>query len=159
MSAQHDAFLERYRASSDAVFIWARYLHEQGRWIEIPPRREAPTAADAWEYADNGDLFVLDGAGSRKEINVKGLSAVFTGPYDWPFKDEVFVSGRDDIDRRPDTVAYVFLSLNRCYAGIIDAEKTRHTWYVTEKPNGLTGGNICAYYACPKAVVTWKRIG
>lgn len=151
MGEQHQRFLERLAASSRAVFVVARLQHERGRTVEIAPLRFAPTAADAKDYLDGGDLFVV----RRNRIEVKHLGVSFTGRDDWPHP-HVFVSNEAKVERSPDVFAYVSVSKDLGCIAIID-HATRPDWYVVE---GLVRntGNIERNYACPLRLVTFETI-
>ena len=144
MSDQHDRFLTRLRGSSDAVFAVARYLHDKGKSIEIPAVRFAPTANDAEQFVDSGDLIILD-SDARRRLEVKRIRHTFTGAQDWPFR-EVFISNVAAVDRAKDVIAYVTVSADLAYMVSVLTD-TREDWYVTERLAGNTM-NVERFYAC-----------
>lgn len=155
MSSQHDRFLARLAASSEAVFAVARWLHRAGRRVEIPPIAFSPTAGDAEFFVDRGDLYVLE-AGVRKTIQVKRIRREFTCAADWPFRGEALVGNRRSVERVVSS-AYVTVSSDLRCAAIV-GEETRPLWYLTKKVAGNTG-NEEEFYACPLEAVVFRVIG
>jgi hypothetical protein len=158
LSEQHDKFLEGLEGSSAAVFAFAFYLHMKGRRIEIAPLRKAPTAAEHADYADDGDLFIIE-ADKRKRVEVKGINREFTCAADWPFRDEILVSKVTTVDRTLEdtsTVGWVTLSQDMRFAVCVQVE-TREHWYETQKFCRNTG-NIERFYAVDKRYATFHRI-
>lgn len=144
MRTQHERFLERLAASSEAVFRVAQLQHGKGRTVEIPAIRRAPRPDVAEHYADLGDLFVV----VRHRIEVKHLSINFTCSADWPFGAEVFVDNAVRVDHAGgDVLAYVSVSRDMSHIAVI-ARETRPHWYMVERRSRLTGA-IGHYYACP----------
>jgi hypothetical protein len=151
VSEQHQRFLERLAASSHAVFVVAQLQHAKGRTIEIPRTRFAPSAADAEDYVDGGDLIVV----MRRRIEVKHLGVNFSSLDDWPFS-QVFVSNVAAVDRADDVLAYVSVSHDFGCAAIVSHQTRRH-WYVVEAFAKNTG-NVERYYACPLELATFEPV-
>lgn len=154
MGEQHQRFLGRLRASSDAVFAVGRWLHDNGRTIEIPPVSFAPTAADHADFVDYGDIIEIGGAG-RRVVQVKQIKRDFRSAEDWPFR-EVFVSNVGSVERLADVAAYVTLSHDMKAAAIVRGETKPH-WYVTEKLARNTG-NREKFYACPTRFAEFRLL-
>ncbi len=153
MSDQHERFLKRLADSEAARMAVAMHLSSKGALVEVPPIRFAPTAAEAEQYRDAGDLFLV----TRKRIEVKGLGINFTGREDWPFP-YVFVSRKEDVERANGAVsAYISVSSDLKYGAIIRQATSPH-WYAVKKPNRLTG-NVEHYMACPLEHVEFVTIG
>ncbi len=153
MSDQHERFLKRLADSEAARWAVAMHLSSKGSLVEVPALRYAPTAAEAEQYRDEGDLFLV----TRKRIEVKGLGINFTSREDWPFP-YVFVSRKEDVERANGAVsAYISVSADLNYAAII-RKATREYWYVVEKLNRLTG-NVERYMACELEHVEFITIG
>ncbi len=128
----------------------ASLQHARGRMVEIPPLRFAPSAAQADQYVDGGDLFVV----VRYRLEVKHLGVDFTCANDWPF-NEVFVSNVAAVDRaNGDVHYYVSVSKNFRYAAIVP-RTTKDKWYVVEKLVKNTG-NVERNYACPLDLVSFE---
>jgi hypothetical protein len=150
VTVQHERFLERLAASSQAVFLVARMQYAKGRTVEIPRMQFAPTAAQADDYVDAGDLIIVQ----RHRIEVKHLSINFTCAADWPF-NEVFVSNVAAVDRaNNDVLAYVSVSQDMRHIAIVE-RSTRSHWYVVQKPVSNTG-NVERNYACPLVLVDFE---
>lgn len=143
MSQQHERFLMRLRASSDAVLRVAAWLHRLGKTVEVTALTYAPTAADAAKHIDNGDLFVV----RREAVEVKRLGVSFTSREDWPFR-EAFVANRASVERNEGRVmAYISLNKDMTHAAVIDSN-TREHWYLT-KVRASNTGNEEQFFACP----------
>src|SRR5262245_28182909 len=115
---QHARFLERLAASWPAVFAVARDQLAKGRTVEIPPIRMAPSAAEAADFVDEGDLSVV----IKHRLEVKGLKTIkFTGADDYPYAAVMF-SNVATVDRaRGSVMAYVVVSADLRYAAIVHA--------------------------------------
>jgi len=151
MSAQHDGFLSRLDGSQPAVDAVAAWLRRRGHKVDVPELRKAPTAAEAADYSDRGDIWLM------QRVEVKGLSILFTSAADWPFR-EVFVSSKDDVEKNGSAVlAYVSVSADLRYAAII-GRATRPSWYVTPEKLNRNTGNRERFYACPVPLVVFKRM-
>jgi len=152
MSEQHEKFLQRLAASSQAVLAVARNQHRKGRTVEIPPLHFAPTAAVHEKYSDGGDLYVV----TRRRIEVKHLGVNFTGPFDWPFK-EVLVSSAASVERAKGSVLYYVSVSNDLSCACIIPGDTSERWYKVEKLNSVTG-NVEKFYACPIACAQFEEL-
>lgn len=151
-SQQHERFLTRLRASSDAVLRVASWLHRLGKTVEISALTYAPTAADAVKHIDDGDLFVI----RREAVEVKHLGVSFTSREDWPFR-EVFVANRASVERKEGRVmAYVSLNKEMTHAAVIKATTRKH-WYLTAVRASNTG-NEEQFFACPLEYVWFTAL-
>lgn len=151
---QHARFLQRLAQSSDAVWKVARWLCEKGHAVEIRPLRFAPSAAEHERYVDDGDLYVL--TRGRHRVEVKRLTANFSGPHDWPYPI-AFVSNERAVERANGTVLmYVVLS-NDMHCAAVIARETREHWRIVEALASNTG-NIERNYACPLDHVRWEQL-
>jgi hypothetical protein len=154
---EHNEFIGRLRGSHPAVFIIAEWLHAKGYAISIPRRREAPTRAQAAQYADEGDLFVMrSDDGDLECIEVKGLSTQFTCEH-WPFRDCFLVNRAERIDHYGDAIPdHYILSQDRRTVGVVRA-KTRPLWFAETKFNAVTQ-RVENYYACAPALVEFMPV-
>jgi hypothetical protein len=150
-------FLERLYRSHAAVFAFGQHLHHYGYTIEIRRTRYAPTAKQAPEYSDSGDLFAIDEDEQAVfRCEVKGLSCSFTSDDDWPFR-EVFVSSATSVERHGTSVDfYVSVNAQLTHCAII-SQDTRAFWYPTQNFNHVTG-NLEDYIACPTHLVRFKLL-
>jgi hypothetical protein len=152
MSDQHEQFLQRLAASSRAVFAVAQMQHARGRTVEIPKIRFAPTAAEADDYVDGGDLMIV----ARFRIEVKHRSINFTGADDWPHPN-VFVSNAAAVERGDNDVLYYVTVSSDCRNIAVISRKTRPHWHIVEKVASNTG-NRERFYACPLDLVTFEAL-
>lgn len=95
MDERHKWFLKRLRGSKFPVVRIAAYLTDHGKACLIPPTGYALYYADAKDFSDSGDLFIvrpeLIELIERVRVEVKGLGYDFTGPEDWPHGNRFFV--------------------------------------------------------------------
>jgi len=149
MSGQHDRFLERLKNSSRAVFVIAQMQHAKGHTVEIPKTRFAPTAAEADQYLDDGDL-IVDG----ERIEIKHRDIDFTSRADWPYRD-MFVSNVAAVERAGDEVtAYMVVSKDYSHVATIP-RSTKDYWYTVEVLAKNTG-NVERNYSCPIDYVVFE---
>lgn len=152
MSEQHAKFLERLGGSSTAVFVVAKWLHAKGKTIELPALRFAPTAGDAEQFVDAGDIVLVE----RKRVEVKHLGVTFADAATWPFK-EAFVSNKAAVDRSiHEVAAWVSVSADLKAAAIVPA-KSRGHWYLKDVRASNTG-NVEQFYVCPLDHVEFRAI-
>jgi hypothetical protein len=141
MTEQHAKFQNRLRSSSNAVAVVASWLNRKGKHIEIPSMRISPTADQASDYLDGGDLYIIE----KKRVEVKHLGINFTSADDWPFR-EIFISNVAAVDRSFDQVsAWVSVSQDMGYIAVVKPDSREH-WYISEKKASNTG-NVESYYA------------
>jgi len=154
VSDQHQRFQDRVRGSSPAVFFVAKWRHDKGDIVEIPPLRVAPRAADHEMYTDDGDFAVI----IRQRWEAKKLGYKFTGRHDWPF-EYMYVSSVTSVDRAfmaGGVEAYVMVSQDwRAIATI--PGRTRAHWFQVAKRSKVTG-NIERNYACPLDHVIFEML-
>jgi hypothetical protein len=137
---QHARFLGRLDRSTEAVAAVASWLEQQGREVDVPAIRRAPSAKVADEYLDIGDILMIC------RVEVKQISRPFTCRSDWPFR-EYLISNKASVDRAwPNVIAYVTANPSLSHLAIV-ASHTRRHWYVTEKRASNTG-NVESFYAC-----------
>ena len=153
MSGQHDRFLQRLKASRRAVHAVAYWLGGKGYSITIDATRYTPTAAEAADYVDDGDIIV----DYFLRYEVKHRPTIhFTSRDDWPHPN-VLVSNVAAVDRAGDTVeAYVTVSDDYRHAAIIPGSTRKH-WFVKETDASNTG-NRERNYACPLDHVIWVAL-
>jgi hypothetical protein len=146
--------LQRLKASSDAVFAVARYQHNRGRGVEIPPLRLAPSAAVNMKYLDGGDLFILTDD-RRLRVEVKHRQRHFSSAEDWP-DPHVFVSNVPAVDRNGVVYAYAVVSIDFAHAAVIYGS-TKPTWYIVERVPSNTGVAE-QVYCCPMEKVEFIKL-
>jgi hypothetical protein len=141
MNDQHSRFQQRLRSSSKAVAVVAAWLNAKGKHVEMPPMQIAPTASQADNYLDSGDIYIIE----RKRCEVKHLGVNFTCANDWPFR-EIFISNVSAVDRSLEQVsAWISVSKDMKYAAIIKPD-SKDRWHISKKKASNTG-NVESYYA------------
>jgi hypothetical protein len=145
VSKQHGDFLKRLNGSRPAVFAVAYWLNGRGNEMIIPPLKYAPSAADAADYVDAGDLFCRSPRGMTRLVEVKHSRKWLAR--DFPYQ-LMFVASVAQVERRHGQVgAYFVVSLDYSRLGWIKPSTQVH-WTLVEKRAGNTG-NVERNYACP----------
>ena len=111
------------------VQLVAQHLQLDGYETDIPELRIAPTASQAKDYADHGDMFVTDCARQLAwRYEVKGLSTKFTCAADWPHT-QVCVDRRHCVDKVESDCEsprfYDYVNKARTHVAILDVPLTR----------------------------------
>ena len=73
----HQKFLLHLDRSQDALFVVARHLYRQGFSLKLFGVKKAPSAAENYNYRDNGDIYISKDDKLWQRVEVKGLSAEF----------------------------------------------------------------------------------
>lgn len=146
----HEKFKAALEESTNAVWLAARILSGKGFHVRINASRVAPTHDVRHEYGDDGDLEI------SQKVEVKRISRNFTGSNDWPFGDEVIVDGKNNFDKKfPAPAYYICFSKDLEHYLVIDVNKTRSSWYATEKRNPMTG-DMQEFLCVPKAKCVFR---
>jgi len=156
---RHQEFLGRLDGSAPAVFLVGLTHHNKGRDVFMPGMRRAPTAAEHELYRDIGDIFVTFPEG-RRRVEVKWLTATFTGARDWPYR-VVFVGTVSSVDRpaaEGELHSYVLVSKDyRTLAIIPAATRTSAPWRVVNRLARNTNTRH-DYYALEKHQVEFVAV-
>jgi len=113
MNNNHQKFLQHLEESKVPVMVAGQWLNKLGYKVGLPPASAAEKHEDWEKHADSGDLTI------ELRVEVKHLSAEFTGKEDWPFRDYI-VCAKHSFDRanpRP----YMYININKAmtHAGIV----------------------------------------
>lgn len=148
----HTQFLRALDASDAALWVVAQRLRQRGYPVTVNVAGRAPTAAQAMEYADGGDLTI----GQR--VEVKRLGVDFTGRHDWPFGDQFIVCARHAFDRAlPRPMRYVILSQSMTHAAVVRGEDRSH-WRVETRADRRRAGRVQEFYLSPIERVRFCRV-
>lgn len=155
-SGNHDRFLSHLELSKEAVWQVAKMLSDRGYNVTIPSAAKAAKHEEWKQYADNGDLYV------SQRVEVKQLSADFTGAADWPFGTKFIVCAKHAFDRAtPKPFAYLIISRSGKHAAAVfcsDASK----WAVESRTDKRYAGVSQEFYFAPMETVRFfamPRIG
>ena len=146
-----DLFRGHLEASDEAVVEAAKCLCAQGYTISRPPTSVAPSRAECLQHVDNGDLFV------HMRLEVKHLSANFTGLHDWPFPDFI-VCSKNSYDRaNPKPYAYWIWNKARTHVAIVGRDSFKR-WEPKEKTDRRYNNMTQDFYHCPLEDVYWMKV-
>ena len=147
-------FKERFSKSHDAVMLMARHFMLQGFDVTVSGVRCRPSREQWREFSDTGDLSI------HTKIEVKQISAQFTGPHDWPFKDFI-VCGKESFDRAEKRgqvpCRYYILNPQGTHYGMIHVAGTRARWHEGGRMDGRRG-EMGEFYICAVSDVRWGAV-
>lgn len=151
MNEDHEKFLKFLDESRPAVMFVAQWFNKLGYTIGLPPTTKAKTYEEWEEHADSGDLII------NMRLEVKQLSADFTGREDWPFKDFI-VCAKHSFDRAdPKPYMYVIVNKAMTHAGIVMGSHSGN-WTVEERADGRFNGRKQLYYISQVDHVVFKEL-
>ena len=158
MSKKHERFQDLLAASEDSVWEVMRWLTEKGYTVRKEQTKVAPTVEERDDYKDDADFEVC------LPMEVKHLSAQWTGPVDWPHGNKFIVDSVNTFDakkRKP--FMYIYLSADEKHVAMLDVRNTKPHWYKEEKPCGNyddVGGLDSEFYMIDtKHVTSWHGRG
>lgn len=158
MTTNHQKFTTHLAASVDAVWIAAKWLHSLGVDVLVKATHVAPDASKWEQYADSGDLEIISKRGNKKRVEVKQLSVNFTGPDDWPYKNEFIVCEANSFKRAdPKPYAYLILSADGSTVAIVHSD-TANFWSKVKRQDRRYEKIEQTFFLCPIEIITWKRI-
>ena len=165
ISAQHQEFLERLRASQAAVWAVAKFLSRHNYVVTIPPTSYAPKYEDRHKYKDSGDIWAVQTKHARlpdrmdhyQRIEVKCLSIVFSSYDDFPYT-ELIVNAVDSHHRSdPIPAMYFMAGADLSHAAVVKVEKTQDQWYVKER-NSKNTNTKKDFFHVPLDLATWVQL-
>lgn len=147
MTKTYEQFAQDLRQSSDHVFRIARWAHDRGYAVYIPPVILRPPHEPPSKYMDDGDLHVTKD-GVCKKMNVKcSYKTDFTDTY-WPYPG-CLVTPKRVHDLCPDISTYITVHPTKNYAAIMDVEETFSHWTIKRYYDRVYKKEVEMYY-CPK---------
>lgn len=123
-----DNYTKMLRRSSDAVWVVARYLHNKGVKVTIPPVHVAPTVKQYNSYIDEGDI-IIHRDGTQQVIEVKHQSWEWTSHKDIPWKN-IIVCAKKSFDRHTNKPAAYFLVNKQMTHSLVISTHTSSQWHV-----------------------------
>jgi len=152
VTPQHEGFKQRLEQSDEAVLRVATAFRNKGYTVQLPPLRVAPTAAEAPNYVDKGDMHAF----KMRNLQIKQkLDCYFTGASDWPFPD-VYVANVPSVDRAVDVYMYVIMSADLYHCVTIRADTKDH--WTTKGVVCKNTGNLEDLYVCPLEHVVFTNL-
>ena len=143
-------FLADLRESRKAVEVMAHWLASRGYPVIVRPTFERPDASQWREYADEGDLEIV------QRVEVKHRSFAFTGKSDYPYSTVIVDNARRFDKKRPKPFAYVILNHAMDAALFVECKTRRHWTCETKHVRGTE--RVVTVYECPLKYVTTARI-
>ena len=123
-----ERFVQSLHESRAATFKVGQWLHLLGYDVRIPAFY-IPTAKNDPGISDKGDIFIVKKDQPEKRMEVKHRPKLnFTTKEDWPFKDGMFVSNVEVVERGDVNLgAYIIVNGPMTHIAIIRPE-TRRYW-------------------------------
>lgn len=110
----HARFVKHLDDSKPGVWLVANWLNVKGFDVTVTASGVSKGYEDRMDFVDSGDLYI------NQRIEVKSLSAVFTGKHDWPFGKELIVCAKHSYDNAiPKPYMYVLLNAAKTHAILI----------------------------------------
>jgi hypothetical protein len=152
VDTNHSLFLKFLDESHAAVWRVAGWLKERGFPVVVMPITKAKTRSEWQDHSDSGDLYI------QQRVEVKRLTANFTGQHDWPFGDKFIVCSRHSFDRaKPKPYAYVILNSDMTHAAIVKTD-TRDKWTVSTRTDSRFVDHTQEFYFCPLDNIKWETL-
>lgn len=120
--ATDPTFVDDLAKSQESVSVVSKWLVSLGYPVVVRPTFVRPSAEDAMDFSDCGDLEII------QRVEVKRRHIAFTSKDDFPYKT-VFVDVCHAFDKaHPKPFAYVILNEQMTYAFIVDVKSTKKLW-------------------------------
>jgi hypothetical protein len=148
---QDPGFLDDLRESREAVSVVARWLSGKGYPVVIRPTFERPDSSQMSEYADDGDLEII------QTIEVKRRKTMtFSSKADFPYPTLIVDTCSAYDRKRPKPYAYVILNREMDTAFVVMGSDAGR-WSRVTKRDRLKSRER-AFYECPLELVREVRI-
>jgi hypothetical protein len=122
------SFIADLRESKSSVEIAARWLSSQGYPVVIRPTFERPESSKMAEFADDGDLEIMQ----RVEVK-RRVSLTFSSKADFPYKTLIVDACHCYDNARPKPYAYIILNREMSAAFIVDVKASKKHWQKVTK--------------------------
>jgi hypothetical protein len=110
----HSRFVDHLNQSRHGVWLVADWLNRRGMDVTVTANSVSKGYEDRMDHVDSGDLYI------NQRVEVKSLSAEFTGKDNWPFGKELIVCAKHSYDNAtPKPYMYMLLSKDKTHAIII----------------------------------------
>lgn len=136
------AFLADLAASAGSVEVVARWLSEQGYPVLLRPTFVRPERAQWAEYADDGDLEIMQ----RIEVKQR-KSLTFTSKEDFPYPTVIVDDAADYERKRPRPYMYVITNTTLDRALVVYCRMEKQ--WKKEKHYDRNLGRDCLFLECP----------
>jgi hypothetical protein len=144
-------FINDLRESRTAVSIAAEWLNRKGYPVVIKPTFERPKSSDMAEFADDGDLEIMQ----RIEVK-RRKSLTFSSKEDFPY-DSLIVDVCHSYDKaKIKPYAYIILNEKMDCAFIAYSKHQKH-WKKTVKADRFKGRDR-EFYECPMEYIKFVKI-
>ena len=145
----HVKFNKFLKDSEDSVWRVAHWLWQRGHHVRIG-RKSQEHGREEWrEASDDGDLEIC------LRVEVKGLSAQFTGPDDWPFSPHFIVCAKHAWDlAMPKPYGFIYISKDEHHLAFLKGDTSKF-WTVERRKDGRMEEAEQDYYFVPMGLVSW----
>lgn len=149
--ASDAAFLNRLRDSKQYATLAAHILSGMGYPVTIRPVFERPDVRQRADYADHGDLEII------QVVEVKHRQELhFTSREDYPFKTIIVDMASSYDAKRPKPVMYMIFNSEATHYALVMC-RTFKQWRKRSKLNSLN--NVTSdYYECPINLVEFREV-
>lgn len=145
-------FIADLRASKQAVSVAAEWLASLGYPVIVRPTFERPSAEQMREFADNGDLEIVQ----RVEVK-RRISMTFSCKEDFPY-ETVIVDACHCFDRaHPKPYAYIILNRDMNAGLVIDVRHTLKEWRRVTKRDRHKNRDR-EFYECPVSAASFVSL-
>jgi|TARA_R110000796_G_scaffold48633_4_gene116554 hypothetical protein len=152
----HQRFLMHLEKSTTAVFVAARYLHDQGLDVRISAMKKASSHKDWKKFKDDGDLFMYK-EGEEYRIEVKGLSREFEGPEDIKYPTMTICAKHSFDSADPKPYAYMMFNKALTHIAIVRVDKSEN-WSVKRLQDKRYDNVFQDFYNCPVKDIQFIKI-
>jgi hypothetical protein len=150
-------FISDLRESKKSVEVVADWLRSLGKKVNIFEVKERPSVEKMAEYADDGDLEIVDELNGSKRIEVKHRKSLkFSGLKDFPYKTIIVDVCHTFDNADPKPYAYVILNDTMTTALIVTTSSSEY-WKKVSKRDRFKN-RIRYFYECPVEHVKEKKL-
>ncbi len=145
------AFLNRLRESQQFTTLAAHILSGMGYPVTIRPVFERPDVMKRAEYADNGDLEII------QTVEVKHRQELdFTCREDYPYPTIIVDMASSYDKKRPKPLMYIIFNSQATHYALVMCRTVRQ-WRRVRRRSGLNGVTS-DYYECPINLVEFREV-
>ncbi len=159
MGREHfEEFKETLVSSMDAVWVAARWLHENYKAdVRVNHQAIADSYEDRMDSTDDGDIHLHSSAGIHR-VEIKRLSIDFTSSSDWPYRDFIVCAKHSYDLAKEKPRFYMIMNKAMTHAGFVSCRYTAKHWSSQSRADSRRGGEKQDFYLCPLSLVEWRTL-